>query len=990
MNLKKISKTDRYGNSFTLELYEPPEGGVPEMPSVSMIAIPEMDSGMGMDSANMNSHPGGPKGTDTVPAWLTPGENVVNAEASRIPGNQQMIDQMNQEGREIQEMQGGPIPSMEGVNDVPSMEEPMYAADGNYISNPFLSDAVILNAYDKYLSQFKEPPVGMPHMDMPFDEFKQMIESKNAIIKFNQGGQVPTYASDGMNFRDWIKSKEGVENNAYQDVAGNWTIGAGNTDNVQPNQSLSNEEVESRLSKDIANVNQDYGRLVTNKDLNNNQQMAVKSLMFNIGPTQFGSSKALQALNAGDYPTFLKEAKEFRMAGGKVVKGLVNRRESEFGPDGLFNKPVPETSYASNWSMPSFIGSAQANTTGGAFTYGKPEGEEDFRDNRPYLSWDYQWDNPSWWNFPMGILKSGYMVGQDLYDIGSGNVPRNIFPDYYNKNQREDKNVVNASSTDTNNEPTLPLDWSGNDPVSNNRAAQLRGLPGGPTAGSAIDHMIGGKRVSQDVYSDGYGYWTDSEEGEYNPKFKEEFGYKLDDKGKLIPPTAIDSELFKAKYDVEVENTANLAEHKEGVKRIAEVIKGKTKESKIKDSEINNKNTSNKTDKFVNQNPTIWENVKEEMAKFFPMREIVRAGLSYVGSRLLGYNHADSIEYVGKDYLKRVDADMAAKEKWARSKAALDNFEAGSIANFLKTLDYDDLIPKGGRITGIDSSNIWWDEDTQEIVTGILGANDKLIGWRVKDPITNTYKMYPLNKNITSGRIVKHKKELHDSDYLEKKWFNNADAYRKAANNKIYETKDKINEANSRQLVNRISAKYAELLKDRRLNSRQKQDLDSLLDTAMVDYYKDLGKWRSTRKGKEPDPFAIDKYIDNAFVRFTSRDAIGQGDFMWLDGDLKKKMPNDKQAEMIELIYNKVGAVAEGKSRADNLKIMMNEFRRRWANYEQAIRKGEVKDSGLLYFANSKVEGYAPFMWWIKKFFEGSPGKDQQVTDAHTIWENYK
>ena len=50
-----------------------------------------------------------PKGTDTVPAMLTPGENVVNAEASRI--YQPMLDKMNDHGRAIQKQQGGPIPT---------------------------------------------------------------------------------------------------------------------------------------------------------------------------------------------------------------------------------------------------------------------------------------------------------------------------------------------------------------------------------------------------------------------------------------------------------------------------------------------------------------------------------------------------------------------------------------------------------------------------------------------------------------------------------------------------------------------------------------------------------------------------------------------------------------------------------------------------------------------------------------------------------------
>ena len=109
-NIKSITQKDRYGNMFSLELFE--DQSVP-----LMIMIP--DAPDGFNGADTSNHPGDPKGTDTVPAWLTPGENVVNAEASRLPGNQEKIDKMNEEGRKIQKAQGGPIPT--------------YAADGGSI-----------------------------------------------------------------------------------------------------------------------------------------------------------------------------------------------------------------------------------------------------------------------------------------------------------------------------------------------------------------------------------------------------------------------------------------------------------------------------------------------------------------------------------------------------------------------------------------------------------------------------------------------------------------------------------------------------------------------------------------------------------------------------------------------------------------------------------------------------------------------------------------
>ena len=82
MRLKKFTQKDRYGNMMSYEFDVPPMEEIP--------------------------HPGMPIGTDTVPAWLTPGERVMNAEAERMYGP--ALEQMNEHGRAIQRAQGGTIP----------------------------------------------------------------------------------------------------------------------------------------------------------------------------------------------------------------------------------------------------------------------------------------------------------------------------------------------------------------------------------------------------------------------------------------------------------------------------------------------------------------------------------------------------------------------------------------------------------------------------------------------------------------------------------------------------------------------------------------------------------------------------------------------------------------------------------------------------------------------------------------------------------------
>ena len=114
----KTTQKDRYGNMRSLEI-DTGENNL-EVPPMASGIIPQYEA-RGGDAA---THPGGPKGSDTVPAWLTPGEFVVNKEATDLFGPQ--IKQMNDIGREIQD--GNVSPSE--ANQIP-----MYARSGEEVNS---------------------------------------------------------------------------------------------------------------------------------------------------------------------------------------------------------------------------------------------------------------------------------------------------------------------------------------------------------------------------------------------------------------------------------------------------------------------------------------------------------------------------------------------------------------------------------------------------------------------------------------------------------------------------------------------------------------------------------------------------------------------------------------------------------------------------------------------------------------------------------------
>ena len=135
----KVTQKDRYGNQVTYE-YAPDTKPL----DPTALAIHAMDQNMEVpeitmiDQAPPMDHPGEPRGSDTVPAWLTPGEFVVNAEAMRMPGAKQAVESLNNQGRAMQQMQGGSIPSgyMLGGN-VEGNTGPHYVDNGGQV--PFIA-----------------------------------------------------------------------------------------------------------------------------------------------------------------------------------------------------------------------------------------------------------------------------------------------------------------------------------------------------------------------------------------------------------------------------------------------------------------------------------------------------------------------------------------------------------------------------------------------------------------------------------------------------------------------------------------------------------------------------------------------------------------------------------------------------------------------------------------------------------------------------------
>ena len=125
-----------------------------------------------------------------------------------------------------------------------------------------------------------------------------------------------------------IKKFEGCELEAYKCSAGVWKIGYGHTKGFTPNDSISQEEAEQMLVDELHEYESYVNEYVT-VALSQNQFDALVSWVYNLGPANLKASTMLKVLNSGEYEDVPAQMKRWNKAGGKVLEGLIRRREAE-------------------------------------------------------------------------------------------------------------------------------------------------------------------------------------------------------------------------------------------------------------------------------------------------------------------------------------------------------------------------------------------------------------------------------------------------------------------------------------------------------------------------------------------------------------------------------------------------------------------------------------------------------------------------------------
>lgn len=139
-----------------------------------------------------------------------------------------------------------------------------------------------------------------------------------------------------------IKKYEGLRLKSYLCPSQIWTIGYGatfyeNGSRVGPNENITIDRADRLLLMQVKLFTDEVKRVVKS-NINENQLGALVSFCFNVGGAAFGRSTLCRKVNANpNDPTIRDEFMRWTRGGGKVLPGLVKRRQEEAN---LYYEPI--------------------------------------------------------------------------------------------------------------------------------------------------------------------------------------------------------------------------------------------------------------------------------------------------------------------------------------------------------------------------------------------------------------------------------------------------------------------------------------------------------------------------------------------------------------------------------------------------------------------------------------------------------------------------
>ena len=726
MQLKKFTRKDRHGNMMSFE-FDVPQANVPAMQSIPMY-----------------DHPGEPKGTDTVPAWLTPGEFVVNKEATEMFGP--TIKKMNDIGRQKQD-QNKAMYAQEGIqvlsrgllDEDEAFQTQLNKMLDKYEGSEFTKDKLynIIDGESSFdptvknpnssatgLFQFTDTAIndlidqGKIDKDFTTDKIKDMSPTdqlklyETYLDRWKYGGDAHLGIMQAAPGKYFEKFRSGDNKGDL-----NQEVFAEGSDSYERNKVWAGDDGKMTF----ASISDYYDSRA--KDKVPGVTVAKLQPDTSASPTQVAANASLvPSVNIGIPPRDMSSMEPIAgPSSGRIADVMGNLKPSDDYTNYLRNLRLKADDYFNNAGV-----IPRSNVT---------------LDTRqiPGVNPMLDINQPPGVPIPTGVvdgkrvaLTPEYLDAMQDNDMGGLGADSQVFKDFVGSRLRvpvtqapPSQVVPKPSSFQNIIEQAAPGVATVSDDQKRGQTRQRYDLYEGtdrPTSQQELD-----RRAMENFNPPELDRLVDNMQAKINqenaPQFlSDEEQKRAEGLGKEIK--AIDDFARKAgKYLVspkefrnergftgkqEEKAQADLAK----MEKLEPIQKGYDQKQRVaKEIEKQNKNQTgpgtdqpgNNADPDTVKNtgsnaPAAEQNkttsfLKGLFGSLFDTDELKRMGIMYLGSRLMGYSHGGSLSFAVNNYLQRVDAKEKAAVKFATSASAAKAYTAKSLAKYAKSGNITDLVP---------------------------------------------------------------------------------------------------------------------------------------------------------------------------------------------------------------------------------------------------------------------------------------------------------
>ena len=680
------------------------------------VGVPPMQQGVPMPD-----HPGGPRGSDTVPAWLTPGEFVVNKEATDMFGPQ--IEQMNNQGRAMQAMNGSQVPE--------------YAEAGKKIPGPY--DWIT----DNVLDGLAITESGGRHTDSEGNLIENL--GSGAIGKYQW--KPSSAAKPGYEVQPFDVTNEAAQRNAsYQYLKG---IQKYNPDFTQAQVLQSFNAGPGRMRNYVDNIGRPDA--ITNAGLTAETFEYPDKVFTAAGQPNWDGARAIPVVSKGN-PSKRIDQLTYNVPelDGTIPPPVASNIMPELTDVSPGHKMFSDTSTVKEGMIDEYMnrGLEGEDLTGPYLGENSGQGDSSFKS--PDLSSTIP-DSNTYLHPGTNTLYTINPLSKQLVDEYGRPAPMNIQYEWNNKQAGESNKAEGTERTDmvVNEFKTKSIAELESEALAlkekANKEVEEKGVVNKDTItaiakNNGITAQVTKKAENQEIKRHGYAVDNFNKiEDDYNtaknnalsvgvtsfPTMTEWMKKQGLDNKDVNTTLSITNTLDRVNTDKLFQNKGlpNIkALNKEDQKKVIKTDKALTllqtiaaKTAAAAKAETSTHSETNTTTAVENSGETGKGNLKKAESMFeslfgdlFDMKELARMAVMYTGSRLLGSSHNGALGFSAVNYLKRIDSKAAGRKKTADTLLAKGKHTSASIAAYSKSGDMNDLILIGVPINATGNDKYYY------------------------------------------------------------------------------------------------------------------------------------------------------------------------------------------------------------------------------------------------------------------------------------------